>query len=230
MQYEKAGIIMSCLILVVGGISGATSQKAERSIIDTQTAIENALKLTNVKVQQRFPYPTIYAVLEEKCDAETIKNAKALAGTMQESVAKKINAQTTKAELSKRFASLKGLLLAINSPDEAVFCKQKYLFYSLLQQTQDLYLGIEDTTKTVSSTSTKISNAISKVSSANQVSTTKVVPVNEDSHGSAPEVTTEKSFLTLVNDTENLETPAQIAIGQRTEDQLQKEIGLLKEF
>ncbi|MDR2541072.1 MAG: hypothetical protein LBD11_04785 [Candidatus Peribacteria bacterium] len=226
MQYEKAGIIMSCLILVVGGISGATSQREERSIIDVQTTLETALKFSEIRVTQRIPYPTIYAILEEKCDDEAIKDAKALAKTMQDSVAKKINTQTTKSELSKRFSSLKGLLLAINSPDEPTFCKQKYLFYSLLQQTQDLYLGVEDSTK-IAVSSTKINTATTKASSVNQVSTSKVEAIKESSHGSAPEVTTEKSYLTLVNNKENLTTPAELAIALRTETQLQKEIGLL---
>ncbi|MDR0608080.1 MAG: putative zinc-binding metallopeptidase [Candidatus Peribacteria bacterium] len=225
MEYKNAGIIVGCLLLVIGGITGAISSKQERSLIDTQMLLERSLKLSDVSVSQKLAYPLIYALLESKCDAGVITETKKLAETMKFSTT--ITTQTSPPDLIKRFGSLKKLLLAINTADEATFCKQKYLFYALLEQTQLLYLEAQTTNK-LTAQATQVTQALQTTNlHITQIPITKEEPL----HDSAPtEVITEQTHLSLINNTDSLSTPTELALATRAETQLQKEIGMLIDF
>jgi hypothetical protein len=216
MEYKKAGIMLTCLLLVIGGVSGAISSKQETSLIDTQTLLERALNFSESRVSQKISYPIIYALLESKCPTDVIDETKQLAATMKS--ASTSDTQTSKSYLAKKFTSIKKLLLAINTPDEATFCKQKYLFYTLLEQTQLLYLESDGTTK--------ITPQIANITTPPVPTTTK-----EPTHDSAPtEVITEQTYLRLINKTDSLSNPADFDLASRAEAQVQKEIGKLIDF
>ncbi|MDR3169627.1 MAG: hypothetical protein LBU27_08035 [Candidatus Peribacteria bacterium] len=210
--------MLSCLLLVIGGVSGAISSKQERSLIDTQTLLESALNFSESKISQKISYPIIYAVLESKCPTDVINETKQLTETMKSATSSTINKQTSKPDLAQRFTSLKKLLLAINTSDEATFCEQKYLFYALLEQTQLLYLETDNTTK--------VSSQIANITTPPVPTTTK-----EPTHGSAlTEVITEQTYLSLINKTDSLNNLADLELATRAEAQLQKEIGKLIDF
>jgi hypothetical protein len=113
-------------------------------------------------------------------------------------------------ELEKRFTILKQLIIAIPTTSEQLFCKQKYLTYSLLEWSQKQYQG-NNLSPTTKNTSTF----------------TKEPEKTEASHSSAqtsPSETTPLSYLTLINHNSTLSDKADLLLSQLAEKYIQTEV------
>jgi hypothetical protein len=198
---------------VVGGISTASSPlDRSTSVMEAQSFVEDTLQMQERNSKQSVPYAIIYNVLEQRCDASTIKDTKKLVEALKSSRTSNVRSQNLKSEMEKRFNLLKSMTTTLKATDEKVFCKQKYLFYSLMEYTQSLYLGKNSTIKTPVI-------AVKKETPTAQLPVEQVLQ-SEDTHGSA----TTPHYLTLINNATTLSDKTDVLISQLTDDYIQKEV------
>jgi hypothetical protein len=214
------GILLSCLI-VVGGISGAGHQKNFANVIEAQDFIENTIQLKELHIKQTIPYSIIYHSLQQQCDPVIIKEADLLVEVVKKSRTSGIYSQTLlKKEMESRFTILKNLIPSLKTDNEKMFCKQKYLTYSLLEYTQGLYLG------TINAVTTQLPLPEKKPLST-PIRPTPMEQLLEPtpSHGSATAFDIPK-YLTLTTH-QLLTSKVDMVVSQFAEASIQKEIGRL---
>lgn len=215
MHYCRVSIFLGGL-MVVGGICGAIHQNFA-NVIESQNFIENTIKLKEVNIGQTLPFTTIYHSLEQQCESSTIKEATTLAEILKNSRTSNFTTSNTlKKEMERRFTMLKNMIPSLKSDNEKVFCKQKYLMYSLLEYTQGLYLG---TVKAVSPPLIPQQKPITPP----PIIQTPIEQVLEPTHSSA-ETTENVQYLTLINLNQSLTDKVDVLISQLAEIYIQKEI------
>jgi hypothetical protein len=187
-------------------------------VIDTQNFIEDALQLKELHIQQSIPYATIYRSLEQQCDATSIQEATTLAETLKRTRANDFRSQPLlKKEMERRFTILKNMIPHLTTKEEHLFCKQKYLTYSLLEYTQALYGGQVKATPLSEKNPTSLLPIVQ----------TPVEQIGEPLLHTSAETSENVHYLTLTNNNQFLSNQTDITISQLSEYYIQKEIGKL---
>ncbi len=199
-------VLLGCSIAV--GICFADMSRFE-NVIEVQTFIENAIDLKNCDITTPLPYTTIYTTLEQRCSAPSIQEGKQLFDILQYVWTNDIRPWKIKSEMQKRFSLLKNTIIGIRSTNEQLFCKQKYLLYSLLELSQKAALGENFEIRAPKSES----------------QAPKEVETQE--HGSASNVP-QTNYLTLLNHNETISDQVDYVLSQRAEEIIQQEIGILQ--
>jgi predicted transcriptional regulator len=207
--------ILLCFLAVIGGVSEVNSQKNFANVFEAQVFIENTLQLQELHIKQQIPYSTIYSSLEKQCPALALSNAKALAETLKQSRTTNIRPQALKSEMERRFTMLKNIIPAMKATDETLFCTQKYLTYTLLEHTQNLYYG-----KTAPS---KASTTTPQKSQTPSLVQPPVEQVLESTHASADTSETPQ-YLHFTHHQNTLPNSAEASFTQVTDLYLQQEI------
>lgn len=185
--------------------------------MEAQTFIETSIQLPQLSITSNIPYPTIYNLLDQAC-GDTYNTYK----TEQLKAAWGINIASWKvpSEMQRYFNTLKNLIATIDlQEDNQRFCQQKYLLFSLLQHTQELYRNTE--------------NGLMHQSAEAEIFTTKQAEITkEEIPITNPAETTNKqasstisdNYLTLINNTQEILEQEYLILAQLAEKIVQREI------
>lgn len=209
--------ITSALLICLWWICGATTitlgQKQFDTIIEAQTFIEDNLSFDEIQITNPFPYSVVYSLLDQGCGKsdqhEQISKLKSIWG-------QNLSNWNIQSEMQRYFETLKKMIISTNKlKGEQEFCQQKYILYSLLEHSQQLY--------------TSSSSSFSIKSSNNKMS-------KDTEHQSAEEIKSNikmwdiwEYHLSLHNYTQNIKQKTHLLISQLTEKIIQKEIWILLE-
>ena len=198
-------VLLGCS--VVGGICSADTSRFE-NVIEAQTFIENAIDFENCDITTSLPYTAIYNNLEKRCDSPSIQEGKQLFDVLQHVWITDIRPWKLQSEMQKRFTLLRNIIIGIRSTNEQLFCKQKYLLYSLLEFSQKIALGEEL-----------------------ELKTQNLEPKEEwtQEHGSA-DSRSQRKYLTLINHNERFSDQVDHILSQRAEEIIQQEIEVLMDL
>ena len=108
------------------------------SIFSLIKIIENNINIEEANITSNINYNSINEILEGNCNNNYINEAKKLLPNLKQAWNSWLNKDREKV-LTKRFNILKDIVLTTNQNDEKTFCKNKYILYSMLETTQNLY-------------------------------------------------------------------------------------------
>ncbi|MDR2190033.1 MAG: hypothetical protein LBP53_02325 [Candidatus Peribacteria bacterium] len=206
-------------LICIGANNDAVCKKSFTSVIEAQTFIESTMNISTISIQQTLPYDFIYSFLEQYCNEQPLQEAKKLTTLLKSSRATSRTPQKLANEMSNKFSILQQLIVHIQSNNEQLFCKQKYLSYQLREWTQILY---KDSLRGVSTIPQLLSTPLLP-----QTPAPTLTPSLPLSHGVANEVpTTGISYLHLINNSTNL-SETEFPFAQLAAHYLQNELGKL---
>ena len=128
----------NALTLCVGGKGDASCKKQFATIIEAQRFIEAVIPPKEIGIERHIPYFLIYETLEQWCNSSVIEEVQTLLEPLKQS-RWNVSNWNIQNEMNKRFTVLTSMISSVKEDDEDLFCKQKYLLYSLLERTQELY-------------------------------------------------------------------------------------------
>ncbi|MDR2416472.1 MAG: hypothetical protein LBD75_07975 [Candidatus Peribacteria bacterium] len=108
--------------------------------------------------------------------------------------------------MEKKFTLLQRLIASVQTPDEKMFCKQKYLMYHLLEHSQKLF-----------ATPSLIEPAITPLPLPE-------LTLSTQQHTAAPVTSETTKYLTLIHNTTSLTNKTALLLSQLAEKYLQAEI------
>lgn len=142
MSIKKLFFIPLFMLIFSFGVSKAFDTEWKNSF-ELQDFAEQTLQLEKLELQERNPFPTLKVFLAQHCDYEALEEGKKLAKTLQTPWAESLKNLNTQVEWEKLFSDTKQITLQLKKEKEKPFCSQKYLLYSLLDQTQSAFLDFQ---------------------------------------------------------------------------------------
>ncbi len=197
------------IILLIGicSISGSFAKTAIGDIFETQDFVEKTLNISGASINDKLPFTLIKTLFEKECSPTVINDAKATIEQLSQVWGSNIPKRKLEIEMKSRFALLKKLIFSITTKDEALFCKQKYLTYGMLEITQKLFKG-ENLEITQQNTPENENKAEEKTQSS-----------PDQEHGSAPQKPT---LIKLQHFTDNLNSEKEKNFAKISEEVIQE--------
>lgn len=195
------------MLIIWTDISAAKTPLGD--LFETQTFIENTLKLSEAKLEDQLPFALIKEVLKKECPSKSIQEAEAQFQELKGIWKEKIPSWKFAIIMKERFQLLTKVITSINTREEARFCQQKYLTFSLLELTQDLTLSKKPLKEEGKLTPLKEKET--------EIQAPKLTTSSEAEHGSA----TEEKYLDLTHHTEKLKTKKEKTFALRAERSIQ---------
>lgn len=211
------------LFILIGmiGINWVFAKTTMGNIFETQTFVENTINLSGLRIQDTIPFWIISEILEKECSPSSLEDAKVTIDQLVPIRGNAIPKRKLQIEMQKRFNFLKQIILAINSEDEATFCKQKYITYRILELTQKLFKG--ESIKSLENKQKAWTKETSLQKSEISSNTTSEALTWDDEHPSAE---IKKSYIKLQHNTANL-TEKEKKLAQITEKSIQEVISTM---
>lgn len=176
------------------------------NIFDAVEFIKKAVKFDDITIKSDVPYDLVQGAIRDYCTQSAIDQAaKELVPLKEARVAYLDNPNINKS-LSDRFDMVKWLILEQKKWNEYRYCKDSYLFFSILKTTQDLYTGEKDP---------------KRKTTQNKTTQTQKSETNTGSHGSATTATTKKLDFSFTHDTSGLPNDAKKTFSESTDNYLQ---------
>lgn len=211
------------LFILIGmfGINWVFAKTTMGNIFETQTFVEKTINLSGLRIQDTIPFWIITELLEKECSPSFLEDAKTTVDQLVPIRGNAIPKRKLQIEMQKRFNFLKQIILAINSKDEATFCKQKYITYRILELTQKLFKG-ENIKTLENKTETWTKEASPQKSEIPTNTTSDFLTWDNEHHSSG----TKKSYITLQHDTTNL-SKKEKAFADLAEESIQEVINTM---
>lgn len=175
--------------------------KSINNIFDAVEFIKKAVKFDDITIKSDVPYDLVQGAIRDYCPQSAVDQAAKELVPLKETRVSYLDNPNINKSLSDRFDMVKWLILKQKKWNQSKYCKDSYLFFSILKTTQDLYSWEKESKKN----STK--NNTTKEKS------------NSGSHSSA---TTKKLDFTFTHDTSWLPSDAKQSFSESTENYLQE--------
>ena len=212
--------------LCIGEQEDANCKKHFATVIEAQLFIEEVIAPKTLTIGQNIPYSLVYQTLEQGCDEKVIAETKKLIEPLKQSRGN-VASWKIQTEMQKRFSLLIKMIAGVKEEDEKLFCKQKYLLYSLLERTQEEgKRGKEEKGGDSLDSENSLDSGESFESGESEEN-------GEQEHGSAeiaeetPEKFSNQEYLMINNVTKGLETAQDWNIATLAPKLIQREIGKL---
>ncbi len=118
---------------------GKSFAQTEGNIFENQKLIEDKFNLKRLSIRSKIPFWEINTIFEQQCPQRAISEAKEIVGNLSMLRWKNIPKWKIESEMTKRFNLLKKIIPSITDKDKATYCKQKYITYSMLEITQNIF-------------------------------------------------------------------------------------------
>ena len=135
---KKFKIFIPIILWIIPCITFWGKITKDSTIFDVMDFIKETIKFDSITIESNVAYNLVQDAINKYCPIEAINDAKA-------SIKSLTNARWTldtnnqKQALNDRFNLLKKTIKDSKETDEYKYCKQNYLYFSLLKVTQDLY-------------------------------------------------------------------------------------------
>jgi len=140
--------------------------------------IKDNIKFNSMTIESDVPYSIIQDIINKYCPQDTIREAKWSVNTITKARLTLDTSDKNKA-LNERFNVLKKAIKNTNETDEDKYCKQNYLYFTLLKLTQESYKwNINENVKTTNNTKTEKNEGYKAQSIKDEITTIQT-------HGSA---------------------------------------------
>ena len=140
------------------------------TIFDIMDFVKETIKFDSITIETNVPYSLVQDAIDKYCPTEAIDDAKTSVKSLT-NARSNLNTNDQKKALSERFNLLKKTIQDTNETDAYRYCKQSYLYFTLLKVTQELY----NWDRVVSTTNTK---TVQKATETKQT-------ITNPTHGSA---------------------------------------------
>lgn len=175
------------------------------NIFDAVEFIKKAVKFDDITIKSDVPYDLVQWAIKEFCPQSAVNQAtKELVPLKEARVAYLDNPNINKS-LSDRFDMVKWLILEQKKWNQYKYCKDSYLFFSILKTTQDLYTWEKNPKRNITENKT----------TENKTTENKTT----ESHNSAA---TKKLDFTFIHNTSGLPDNAKKSFYESTENYLQE--------
>ena len=153
--------ILSCLLLI-GFVASQSlfadsillGKKSFSTVQEAQQFIEDIIQIDELTIEDDIPYALIYRVLQQGCDAAILQDTQILIQNLQTYRSRGASPMMISSQMFNYFHVLQKMVHKASTNDTQLFCKQKYLLYSLLEYSQQRYHGKEITPADFSLSST----------------------------------------------------------------------------
>lgn len=142
MSIKKLLFIPLFMLIFSFGVSEAFDPQWKNSF-ELQDFAEQTLQLEKLELQERNPFPTLKVFLAQHCDDKALEEGEKLAKTLETPWTESLKTLNTQVQWEKLFSDTKQITLQLKKEKEKPFCSQKYLLYSLLDQTQNAFLDFQ---------------------------------------------------------------------------------------
>jgi len=110
----------------------------DSTIFDVMDLIKDTINFNSITIESNVPYGLVQDAIDKYCPTESINEAKWSIKSLT-SARSTLNTTDQKKALSDRFNLLKKTIKDTKETDSYKYCKQNYLYFSLLKVTQELY-------------------------------------------------------------------------------------------
>ena len=172
------------------------------NIFDAVEFIKESVKFDDITIKSDVPYDLVQWAIKKYCPQSAVAQATKELIPLKEAWVAYLDNPNINKSLSDRFDMVKWLILEQEKWTTYRYCKDSYLFFSILKTTQDLYTGEKDP---------------KKETTQNKTTETQKVETDSGSHSSADK----KLDFTFTHDTSGLPNNAKETFSESTENYLQ---------
>ena len=135
-KFALTGILLSLCILPLSTFS--VNINDVNDIFTSVEFIKESINFENITIDSKIPYDLIQWVIKKHCSQSTIDQATMEIWKYREILNSHSNNSTK--YLSDKFNTVKWLIINQKKDDQYNFCKNSFLLFSVLKDTQNLYL------------------------------------------------------------------------------------------
>lgn len=175
---KRIRVIIPIILWIFPCITFWAKITKDSTIFDVMDLIKESIKFNSITIETNVPYSLVQDAINKYCPEDAITEAK---WSVQSLINARWNLDTSDKNkaLNERFNLLKKTIGNTKETNEYKYCKQNYLYFSLLKVTQELYKwDTEVKVNTTNDTKSTQKDEIKTQSTKNETTTTQT-------HGSA---------------------------------------------
>ena len=144
MKLFKQSSITLWLLILLPVVTFGNNVTGVKDIFHAINYIKETINFENITIKSTVPYTEIQNAIQKFCPKTAVEQAKKEIIPLKEVWSSYLNMSGINQSLSDRFNLVKWLISEQKQNNEYKFCKDSYLFFSILKTTQDLYTWEKD--------------------------------------------------------------------------------------
>ena len=198
-MYKKTLLFASILLFSLWGWGQAqkiciqdgngTCIKSFFSVKSMHEFLDQELQLSKLTIKDQIPFDFFKEQLNTSCEAKDLQKGELVFQSLKNPWSQ-ISSSKKNAELTERFELLLGMIAGLKSEENSSYCLQRNLLLSLLELTQEQYLGKASTNKA----SIIPNSSKNKLNETQQqtITNTQTTTQEQTTHSAAPEQSPEE--------------------------------------